>query len=282
MTLAQLDVVHSRADQDNIEAFFRELQKFHLNGVAKLFWSDWVLVDPEWFFTPESLHIIHKNFWDHDTQWLILAVGESEIDFQFSILQPTTGYRHFHKGILKLKQVTYAAPSGVIVAVRALLHFHYLMQSPHIDDHNIRHISAALADFHANKHAIISTGVCQGKGHTVINNWHIPKLELMQNIVPSICSSGIMGQWSADITEHVHITETKDPVRSSNNNYDLQICRHLDHVDKCNQFELTTSLLDCEWSTEELEGVLEEFANENDETDGDVDDIPAGLPSTSQ
>ncbi|KAG0694251.1 hypothetical protein DFH29DRAFT_1006510 [Suillus ampliporus] len=201
-TLAQLDVVHSCADQDDIEAFFFAIETF----------SD--------------------------------QLSQSAAD---------------------------AAPSGVIVAVHTLLHFHYLVQSPHIDDHDIRHISAALAEFHANKHAIISAGVCQGKGRTVINNWHIPKLELMQNIVPSIRSSGITGQWSADITEHAHITEIKDPARSSNNNnYDPQICRHLD------------LLLDCERSTEELEGVLEEFANENDETDGDVDDIPAGLPSTSQ
>ncbi|KAG0693675.1 hypothetical protein DFH29DRAFT_881277 [Suillus ampliporus] len=187
---------------------------------------------------------------------------------------PTTGYWHFHEGISKLKQVTVcadAAPSGVIVAVCALLHFHYLVQSPRIDDHDIRRISAALAEFHANKHAIISAGVRQGKGRTVINNWHIPNLELMQNIVPSIHSSGVMGQWSVDITEHAHITEIKDPARSSNNNnYDPQICHHLNCADKCNQFELAMGLLDHGRGTEELEGVLEEFANENDETDGDM------------
>ncbi|KAG1887913.1 uncharacterized protein F5891DRAFT_1132056 [Suillus fuscotomentosus] len=234
-TLAQLDVVHSCADQNDIEAFFRESQKFRLNGVTKPFWSDWVLVDPDRFLTPESLH--------------------SEIDFLFSILQPTTGYRHFHEGISKLKQVTGrchrdiqrsiiavcadAAPSGIIVAVRALMHFHYLIQSPHINDHDICRISAALDEFHANKHAIISTGVRRGKSRTVIDN-----------------CSGVMGQWSADVTEHAHITVVKDPARSSNNNnYDPQICRHLDQ---------------------------DEFANEDDETDSDVDDTPAGLPSTSR
>ncbi|KAG2055809.1 hypothetical protein BDR06DRAFT_970593 [Suillus hirtellus] len=70
----QLLLLHSTS-------FFWESQKFCLNGVAKPFWSDWVLADPDWFLTPESLHIIHKKFWNHDVQWLILAVGESEIDF---------------------------------------------------------------------------------------------------------------------------------------------------------------------------------------------------------
>ncbi|KAG1768243.1 hypothetical protein EV702DRAFT_979542, partial [Suillus placidus] len=284
MTLTQLDVVHSRADPNNIEAFFRESQKFRLNGVAKPFWSDWVLADPDRFFTPESLHIIHKKFWDHDPQWLILAVGESEIDFCFSILQPTTGYQHFCEGILKLKQVTGhchqdvqrsiiavcadAAPPGVIIAVHALLHFHYLVQSPRINDDDICRISAALDEFHANKDAIINAGVRRGKDHTVINNWYIPKLELMQSIMPSIRSSGVMGQWSVDVIEHTHITEIKDPARSSNNNnYDPQICHHLNRTDKCNQFELAISLLDHKQSTEELQGVGGEFTDEDDESD---------------
>ncbi|KAG1804171.1 uncharacterized protein BJ212DRAFT_1304387 [Suillus subaureus] len=219
MTLAQLDVVHLCADQDDIEAFFHELQKFCLNDIAKPFWSDWVLADPDWFFTPESLHIIYKKFWDHDAQWLILAVGESEIDFCFSILQPTTGYQHFHEGISKLKQVT------------------------------------------------------------VIDNWYIPKLKLMQSIVPSIHSSGITEQWSADVTEHVHIMEIKDPTRSSNNNnYDPQICHHLDCVDKCNWFKLMTSLLDCKPGTEELQGIGEEFAVEDDESDQrEIGSVPVPL-----
>ncbi|KAG2751395.1 hypothetical protein P692DRAFT_20872491 [Suillus brevipes Sb2] len=255
-----LDVVHSRADPNDIEAFFHESQKFRLNGIAKPFWSDWVLADPDWFFTPESLHIIHKKFWDHD---------------------PTTGYQHFREGLSKLKQVTDAAPPGVIIAVRALLHFHYLIQSPCINDDDVCRISAALDEFHANKDAIINAGVRRGKGRTVIDNRYIPKLELMQSIMPSICSSGVTGQWSADVTEHVHITEIKDPVRfSNNNNYDPQICRHLDRTDKCNRFKLATSLLDCKQSTEELQGVGGESSDEGDESD--VDDTPAGPPSGSR
>ncbi|KAG1882344.1 hypothetical protein F4604DRAFT_1921484 [Suillus subluteus] len=72
----------------------------------QLFFQDWILAEPSCFFTPEDLHHIHKEFWDHDAQWLICVVGESEIEFQFSVLQPITGYQHFHGGISKLKQVT--------------------------------------------------------------------------------------------------------------------------------------------------------------------------------
>ncbi|KAG1905174.1 uncharacterized protein F5891DRAFT_1183113 [Suillus fuscotomentosus] len=125
MMIAQLAVVCSCADPDDLEAYFP---------------------DPSRFLILESLHH-HKEFFDHDTQWLIRAVGDSEIDFWFSVLQPITSYRHFYGGISKLKQVTGrceqeiqcyiiaisvdAAPPCVITAVRALMQFRYLIQSPH-------------------------------------------------------------------------------------------------------------------------------------------------------
>ncbi|KAG2045664.1 hypothetical protein BDR06DRAFT_1050404 [Suillus hirtellus] len=105
-TLVQLAIVCSHADPLDLEAFFHEVQKFHLNGVAEPFFQDWILTEPSHFFTPESLHHLHKEFFNHDAQWLICAIGESEINFQFSVLQPATGYHHFPGGISKLKQVT--------------------------------------------------------------------------------------------------------------------------------------------------------------------------------
>ncbi|KAG1835925.1 hypothetical protein DFJ58DRAFT_719208 [Suillus subalutaceus] len=264
-----------RADPLDIEAFFREAQKFRLNGVAELFFRDWILAEPSHFFTPEDLHHIHKEFWDHDAQWLICAVGESEIDFRFSVLQPITGYQHFHGGISKLKQVTGRCHRDVqryIIAVcaDAAPGFRYRVQSPRIDDDDIRRISGALDEFHSNKDSIIAAGVRRGKGNRPIANWHIPKLELMQNIVPSIRNSGVIRQWSADVTEHAHVTEIKDPARASNNhNYDPQICRHLDRAEKCQRFELATSLLDAKQTTEQLENI--NIDADADDADADAD-----------
>ncbi|KAG1908717.1 uncharacterized protein F5891DRAFT_1124384 [Suillus fuscotomentosus] len=199
-----LAVVQTRADPNDIEAFFREAQKFRLNGVSKPFWQDWTLGEPSHFLTPEFLHLIHREFYDHDVKWMICAVGDMEIDFRFSVLQPVTGFRHFYGGISKLKQcsivaVTDAAPSAVITA------------SPRIDEDDIKHISGALDEFHANKHAITAGGFRRGNKNKVIDNWYIPKLELMQSIVPSIRNTGVAMQWTADTTEHAHITEIKDP-----------------------------------------------------------------------
>ncbi|KIK80759.1 hypothetical protein PAXRUDRAFT_157842 [Paxillus rubicundulus Ve08.2h10] len=80
-------------------------------------------------------------FWDHDAKWCIAAVGASELDFHFSIIQTLVGYWVFDEGILKLKQVTShdhrtvqcyivgaiagSVPQRLLVAIRALLDFRY-------------------------------------------------------------------------------------------------------------------------------------------------------------
>jgi hypothetical protein len=295
-TLAQLDVVRRKVDSNDIERFFREAQKFRLNGVDKPFWRDWPLAEPSNFLTPEPLHHLHREFWDHDAKWLICAVGEGEIDFRFSVLQPVTGFRHFHGGISKLKQLTGrgqrdiqrsiiavsadAVPSAVITAVRALMDFRYLVQSLRIDDDDLKRISAALAEFHANKYAITAAGFRRGKGNKVIDNWYIPKLELMQSIVPSIRNTGVTIQWTADTTEHAHVTEIKDPARSgNNNNYDSQICRYLDRADKCRRFDLATNLLDSSKPHADSDE-YGDVGHDDIDSDDDDDDLPADLLRT--
>ncbi|KAG1906233.1 uncharacterized protein F5891DRAFT_1182460 [Suillus fuscotomentosus] len=298
-TLAQLRVIWTRADPGDIEAFFREAQKFRLNGVSEPFFEDWALSDPSHFFTPETLHHIHREFYDHNVKWLICAVGDAELDFRFSVMQPITGFRHFHGGILKLKQVTGraqrdiqhsiiavsadAAPSAMITAIRALMDFRYLVQSPWINNIDLERISAALEEFHANKNAILAGGFRHSQRGRVIDNWYIPKIELMQSIVPSIQNSGVIMQWTADTTEHAHITEIKDPARSSNNNnYNSQICRHLNRADKCHRFELATSLLDnMSGSKQQVDDAAADDVDFNeDDNDNDDYDIPAELLET--
>ena len=95
-------------------------------------------------------------------------------------------------------------------------------------------IVKVLKEFHDHKDSIIKAGAWTSKGNQVINNWHIPKLELMQSVTLSICESGLPIQWSTDHTEHCNITKIKAPSRSGNNQeYEAQICRYLDHAEKC-------------------------------------------------
>ena len=175
-----------------------------------------------------------------------------------------------------------AAPSEVITAICALMDFQYHVQAYHISNTDIHLISASLNEFHANKHAILEHGGCRGKGNKIIDNWYIPKLELMQSIVPSIKCVGATIQWTADTTEHAHVSEIKTPARSTNNNnYDPQICCYLDCAEKCRVFELATSLCE-QQAMQDQRGFSDDGRSEEEKLDAsdgtsDEDDVPRPL-----
>src|SRR3984885_11594495 len=133
-------------------------------------------------------------------------------------------------------------------------------------------IDTTLMEFHQNKDTIILASARRGKANRIIGNWEIPKLEFLQSIVSNICSNGVAIQWSADITERANITEIKNPSASSNNhNYEFQICRYLDHADKCWQFNLATAVRNV---SVDVHSVVMCQNPEDDESD--IDDISTG------
>lgn len=105
-------------------------------------------------------------------------------------------------------------------------------------------IQSALIEFHDHKHAVLDGGLRRGPTTGVpLDHWQIPKLELMLSVVPSIEQVGSLLQWLADTTEHAHIKVVKDPTsRMNNQNYDSQICRYLNHAEKCQQFNTVVAL----------------------------------------
>ncbi|KAG2101102.1 uncharacterized protein F5147DRAFT_655431 [Suillus discolor] len=263
ITLGQLASI--TVNSDDLEAYFEACADSRLNGVYAPFWMDWPLADPSVFLTPESLHHWHKEFYDHNLQWCIMVVGAQELDFQFSILQPTTGYRHFPGGISKLKQVT--APRRFVIVIHALMDLHYLVQCPAPDDNLLACIDRSLSTFHEHKDVILTLGARMGTKRP-IENWHIFKLELLQSVTSSTRKVGTLIQWSPDATEHAHISEIKEPAwKTNNNDYDPQICRHLDWEEKLRHFAIATSLKshpashDLNWAEDILE--------EDDLDDGD-------------
>ncbi|KAI6041971.1 hypothetical protein EDC04DRAFT_2601276 [Pisolithus marmoratus] len=148
-------------------------------------------------------------FWDHDIKWCITVMGTIELDFCFSHIQTLVGCRAFNEGISKLKQVT-----G---------HDHHAVQ--HYIIATVARVASALQEFHDHKGAII------------------PKLKLLQSVIPSICQSGAVIQWSADITKYAHVKEIKVPAHACNNqNYYSQIVCHLDWLNKCFHSDLATHI----------------------------------------
>jgi hypothetical protein len=158
----------------NYQAFLRAVKTLHLNGVVKLFWVDWLLSCPSLFLYPEPLHHFHQFSWDHNVKWCAEVITAAEIDFCFSLLQPTVGYCRFEDGISKLKQVTGCnhhsvqcyivgviagnVPCLFVITVCVLQDFHYLVQAPTFSDQSLDRLTDALRLFHDNKDAIIQAG----------------------------------------------------------------------------------------------------------------------------
>lgn len=289
ITLEQRQKIRQNVDPADLSLYIREAMKYRLNGVDQLFWRDWPGAEPSIFFTPEPLHHWHKAFWDHDVKWCIQAVGAEEIDFRFSLLPHRTGFRQFKEGISKLKQVTGrehrnveryivsiiegAVPKGFLIAIRSLMDFRYLALAPEIDDDSCGQIDRTLLDFHTNKQAILDANARLGKGNRPIDNWYIPKLEMLQSVVPNIRANGAPYQWSADITEHAHRTVIKNPGRAGNNQgYDAQICRGLDRMDKVRRFDLATSIREAglDFGKGDESGIDEDSSDEGDMEDDET------------
>ncbi|KAG2084572.1 uncharacterized protein F5147DRAFT_782430 [Suillus discolor] len=208
--LANIQKVVAFVSPSDLVAFFEECKQYHLNSVQWPFWMDWVTTDPSSFLMPESLHHFHKMFFDHDYV-----------------------YQHYIVGI-----IAGAAPTQFIMAIRTLLEFRYLVQAPQFSDETLMELDNCLRLFHEHKQGVVDAGAWRGKDGG-FKSWVIPKLELLQGVVPSIWLLGILTQWSADPTKHTHIAIVKVPARAGNNHdYDAQVCRHLDRRDKVDCFDL--------------------------------------------
>ena len=106
-TLLQLIALQSQGINSlDLKAYGKEAMKYRLNGVHEPFFRDWPMAQPCLFLTPEPLHHWHKAFWDHNVKWCINVLGSGEINFQFLVLHPSTGFHQFPDGIASLKQVT--------------------------------------------------------------------------------------------------------------------------------------------------------------------------------
>jgi hypothetical protein len=183
-------------------------------------------------------------------------------------LKQVTGREHRDIQRYIVAIIADAVPKDFLIAIRSLMDFRYLAQAPETSEHDCIHIDNALRSFHDHKSSIISAGARTGKGGKVIDNWFIPKLELMQSVSSNIRENGVAMQWSADTTERCHITEIKVPSRSGNNQgYESQICRYLDREEKCRQFDMATAIREAEIDFRSLPNADREYPDGRDDDD---------------
>lgn len=201
ITLSQLASID--CDPLLVEEYFAACTQFQLSGVSHPYWRDWPFAEPSQFFTPEALHHWHGEFWNHDVRWCIQGLGDTAIDFQFSIIPPITGLCQFPTGITKLKQIcgrtkrdiewylvvviAGAMNPDIVIAIYALMEFHYMAQAPALTLAYCDQIKATLQEFHHHKNVIIESGLCRwSTTGAILEYWQIPKLKLFQSVTSSI------------------------------------------------------------------------------------------------
>ncbi|KAF8546026.1 hypothetical protein OG21DRAFT_1528098 [Imleria badia] len=168
VTLTAIRIAHLKQNPPDYKAFLKLIRELGLNVILDPFWRDW---------------------------WCIAIVGAQEFNFQFSLIQTTVGYWSFDDDVSKLKQVTgcdHWAVQHYLIGVIA-----GAVPTPCFTDDTLLKISNTLQEFHNHKDAVVHAGGQR-------DNWEIPKLELLQGVVPDIRHSGPIMQWSADPTEHAH------------------------------------------------------------------------------
>ena len=253
-TLDALAWLEEEIDPWEVSRFAAVARNYGLLGVHRPFWRDWHVADPATFLTPKILHACHKFFFDHLLRWCKQIVGATKLDERFKALHRCVGYRHFGEGVTALKQISGRdhrnlqrtiiaiiagiTPHSFVSSIHALVDFIYQVQAPTFTDTSIRSFVNTLQEFHNLKAIVLETGARSGK-QGPMTHFNIPKLELLQHFGCSVAALGSPMQWTADITEHLHVINCKQPFRATNHrNFEEQCVRVLDCLERILNFDV--------------------------------------------
>jgi len=154
-----------------------------------------------------------------------------------------TGREHCDIQRYILGLIADAVRQEFVICIRTLLDLRYLSQLHEVNTDILNDIAKALNTFYTFKQFILDLCLRVGKKGNPMSHFQIPKLEFLQSIVSCIVWSGTLPQWSADVTERLHIDFIKAPRENTNNHdYYSQICRHLDRDKKRRHFDLATAI----------------------------------------
>ncbi|EGO05155.1 hypothetical protein SERLA73DRAFT_68786 [Serpula lacrymans var. lacrymans S7.3] len=226
-TLKQIYDISKKVNPWQVGQFQTAAKAVGLSGVQQPFWRDWHLAKPSKSLTPEILHTCHKFFFDHILMWCKSMLGNDELDTRYKSYHKRISFCHFTKGASHIKQMTgrdhcdiqrtivptiaSAASNNAVHSIHGLIDLFYLAQNPTHTPTSIDHMMNALAKFHHYKDAILEAEARRGKKGT-IDNFHIPKLKLMQSFARA---------YTADVPEHLLIINCKHTFQKTNHQKDF-------------------------------------------------------------
>ncbi|KAI6155715.1 hypothetical protein BKA82DRAFT_4326774 [Pisolithus tinctorius] len=159
----------------NIPSFQKAAKAEKLLGVHHPFWRDWKFADPAHFLVGEILHTCHKFFFDHVLKWSKEAASDHLLDMRYKIQHKCVGVRHFASGISHVKQMMGRDHRDIKRTIVPMLD------------------GAILPLFIYAVHSMVEGA----KGS--MDNFNIPKLELMHTFARHIKENGALIQYTADL-----------------------------------------------------------------------------------
>ena len=243
----------------DVATFQAKAKAIKLSGVHLPFWRNWKFANPMYFLIGKLLHSGHKFVFDHVLKWCKEAAGKHILDARYKTQHKRVGVRHFGSGISHVNQMTgrehhdiqrtlvpmlaKASPTVsplFVYCIRSIIEFIYRAQSPIHTDATISSMVDALSEFHGTKQAIIQAEARRGTTG-VKKDFNIPKLELFQSFARNIRDNGTLMQYTADVTERLHITHCKIPFEQTNRNLNTfidQIVGLLNREENIRRFDL--------------------------------------------
>ncbi|KAF8342082.1 uncharacterized protein EI90DRAFT_2904255 [Cantharellus anzutake] len=200
---------------------------------------------PSHFVSQDLLHGCYKFFWDHVVSWLTSTLGEAELDRRLIAQPPDNRAPHFPNGLSCISQASGrefkafqsiavvviaghdAVTPAIMKAVRSLLDYIFIAQSPIISKIDLQLMKRSLECFHRYKRAFIQNG-SREQGHM-----NIPKLHALPHFMDDTCRKGTPDNFSTETPETQHIKICKEPYCMSNKrDYAQQIVNFLDVQEK--------------------------------------------------
>ncbi|KAJ3718829.1 hypothetical protein C8R42DRAFT_584890 [Lentinula raphanica] len=193
-------------------------------GNYKPFWAGFPLTDIHRCIAPDILHQLYQGVLKYLVKWVQHVIGQEELDNRLSKLPPTSGVRHFAKGISNLTQMSGSERKHIsrillsclvgkmdqkgITACRSILHFIQLAQYPSHDQETLQYMKDELDTWHKYRDYFIDQGARE--------HFNIPKFHSLLHYVDSIHWIGTTDNSNTEAFERLHIDFAKEGWRASN------------------------------------------------------------------
>ncbi|KAF5346217.1 hypothetical protein D9757_014049 [Collybiopsis confluens] len=199
-------------------------------GIFEPFWVGFPLTDIHRCVAPDILHQIYQGVFKHLVSWIQQTMGKPELDARIQRLPPTSGVRHFSKGISVLAQVSGTERKHMARILVACL----LAQYPSHTQYTLGCLQTELDTWHKYRNFFIHASVRE--------HFNIPKFHSLLHYIESIRWLGTTDNYNTEAFERLHIDFAKEGWRASNKRDPFpQMVRFMDRQEKIFSYDFYRS-----------------------------------------